>query len=88
MLFRSCDAYEIHGERTNEFPVPLDRLALAKPVYRTFKGWKRPISDCRKPADLPKEARAYIDAISEYLQTPVQLCSVGPARDQTVVFDR
>lgn len=82
-----CEAYEIDGERTNEFPVPLKRLAKCKPVYRTFPGWKRDLTACRKPADLPKEARAYIDAIAEYVDVPLLLCSVGPARDQTVFFE-
>lgn len=82
-----CEAYEIEGERTNEFQVPLDQLAKCKPIYRTFPGWKRDISHCRAVTDLPNEARAYIDAITQYLQVPVQLCSVGPERDQTVIFD-
>jgi adenylosuccinate synthase len=82
-----CEAYEIEGERTNEFAVPLDKLAKCKPVYRTFPGWKRDISCCRNVADLPNEARSYIDAITQYLQIPVKLCSVGPERDQTVIFD-
>ena len=82
-----CEAYEIDGERTNEFAVPLERLAKCKPVFRTMPGWKCDISGCRKPADLPAPARAYIDAIAEYLLTPVKLCSVGPERDQTVFFD-
>lgn len=82
-----CEAYELDGARTNEFPVPLDRLARCKPIYRVFPGWKRDVSRCRAVADLPNEARAYIDAITQYLQVPVKLCSVGPERDQTVIFD-
>lgn len=82
-----CEAYEIDGERTDEFAVPLDRLALCKPVYRTLPGWKRDLRGCKSAADLPKEARAYIDAISEYLQVPVKLCSIGPERDQTILMD-
>lgn len=82
-----CEAYEIDGERTNEFAVPLDKLAKCKPVFRTMPGWKKDISGCRTAADLPKEARAYLDAISEYLQVPIKLCSVGPERDQTIRMD-
>lgn len=81
-----CEAYELDGDRTREFPVDIHRLARAKPIYRKLPGWKRSIRDCRAPTDLPREARAYIDAISDYLQVPVKLCSVGPEREQTVMF--
>lgn len=81
-----CEAYEIDGERTRDFPVRLERLARCRPVYRRFQGWNRPIRQCRRPSDLPKEARAYIDSIGEYLDVPVALCSVGPDRDETVLF--
>lgn len=84
---KMCVAYEIDGEQTNEFAVPLDKLAKCKPVYRTFPGWKQDIRHCRKPEELPKEARAYVDAIAEYLGVQVLLCSVGPERDATVLFE-
>lgn len=82
-----CEAYEIDGERTTEFAVTLDRLAKCKPVFRTMPGWKQDLSGCKKLEDLPKQARAYLDAISEYLRVPVKLCSIGPERDQTIVCD-
>lgn len=81
-----CHAYDIAGQRTDEFPVNMVDLARCQPVYKTFPGWKRDIRGCRKPADLPPQARAYLDAVAEYLNTPVQLCSVGPDREQTVYF--
>lgn len=83
---RFCEAYEIDGERTRDFPVSLDRLGKAKPVFRTIPGWQKDISGCRRLADLPPEARTYLDAIAEYLQVPVRLCSVGPEREQTVMM--
>jgi adenylosuccinate synthase len=82
-----CDAYEIDGVRTTEFPVPLDRLARARPIYRTLPGWKVPIDGCRRPDDLPAQAREYVRFIERFVGVPVGLVSVGPARDQTVRFD-
>ena len=79
-----CEAYRIDGERTDEFAVGIDRLARCEPVYRTLSGWNRDISGCRRPADLPREARVYLDTIAELLDAPVRLCSVGPDRDQTI----
>ncbi|HVJ69599.1 MAG TPA: adenylosuccinate synthase [Caulifigura sp.] len=78
-----CEAYEIDGERTTDFPGQLCNLAKAKPVYRTLKGWKTNIQGVKKIADFPKEARAYIDTIAELVGRKVEIVSVGPDRDQT-----
>jgi adenylosuccinate synthase len=82
-----CEAYEIDGERTDEFQPCVLRLAKCKPVLRTMKGWKREIRPCRSAAELPAEARAYIDAVTELLGVPARLCSVGPARDETIFLE-
>lgn len=81
-----CFEYEMGGERTNEFPVFADLLEKAKPIYRTFPGWKSDLRSCRKPGDLPKAARAYLDAIAEYLAVPIKVASVGPAREETILL--
>ncbi|MEZ6054237.1 MAG: adenylosuccinate synthase [Planctomycetaceae bacterium] len=79
-----CEAYEIDGERTTDFPSHADNLAKAKPVYRTLPGWKTDITAIRKLSDLPKEARAYLDAVAELIEFPVEIVSVGPDREQTM----
>ncbi len=79
-----CEAYEIDGERTTDFPSHVEDLAKAKPIYRTVKGWKSDISQIKKLADLPKGTREYVDAICELLELPAYLLSVGPDRDQTI----
>ncbi|MEW4531411.1 MAG: adenylosuccinate synthase [Maioricimonas sp. JB045] len=79
-----CEAYEIDGERTTDFPSHIDELARAKPVYRTLPGWKKDITGVRKLSDLPSEARAYIDCVGELVGAPVEIVSVGPDREQTV----
>jgi adenylosuccinate synthase len=82
-----CEAYEIDGERTTDFPSQICDLAKAKPVYRTLPGWKRDITGVRKMADFPNEARRYIDTVAELVARKVEIVSVGPDRDQTVVVD-
>jgi adenylosuccinate synthase len=80
-----CEAYEIDGERTTDFPSQLVDLAKAKPVYRTLPGWKQDITGVRKLADFPPQARKYIDAIAELVDRRVEIISVGPDRAQTVI---
>jgi adenylosuccinate synthase len=36
-------------------------------------------------ADLPAAARRYVDRLSELLELPVSIISVGPDREQTIV---
>jgi adenylosuccinate synthase len=80
-----CEAYEIDGERTTDFPSHVEELAKVKPVYRTLPGWKRDITGVRKLADLPPAARAYVETIAALLAAPVEIVSVGPDREQTIL---
>ena len=80
-----CEAYEIHGERTTDFPSHVDDLQAAKPIYRTVPGWKQDITGIRKFSDLPKGARQYVETISELIAKPVAFVSVGPDRAQTMI---
>ncbi|MGL4463389.1 MAG: adenylosuccinate synthetase, partial [Planctomycetia bacterium] len=82
-----CEAYELDGERTTEFPVNLETLARCKPIYRMLPGWKTDVGGCRTPADLPANARRYLDAVCEAAGVPPALASVGPKREQTILFD-
>lgn len=59
-----CTAYEIDGQRTEEFPNG-DKLTRAKPVIEYMKGWKCDISSCRTMDSLPDAAREYIDYIEK-----------------------
>ena len=79
-----CEAYEINGQRTTDFPSHLEDLAAAKPVYRTVPGWRKDVSDVRRLEDFPAAARSYIDTIGRLIGYPVEIISVGPDREQTV----
>jgi adenylosuccinate synthase len=80
-----CTAYEIDGERTTDFPSHVESLAKAKPVYQTLAGWKADVCSVRKLADFPKNARTYLDTLGELLGKPVEIISVGPDREQTIL---
>lgn len=80
-----CEAYEIHGERTTDFPSHVEDLAAAKPIFRTLPGWKTDITGVRSLADLPTETRAYLDVVAELVGVPVDIVSIGPDRVQTII---
>jgi adenylosuccinate synthase len=79
-----CMAYEVDGERVDWWPSDADILARAKPIYERFPGWTEPIHDCRSMADLPENARLYVDAVERLSGAPICFVSVGPERHQTI----
>ena len=79
-----CTAYEINGRRVSNFPSHVDDLRLAKPVYEAVPGWREEITHVRQMSDLPKNAVAYLNRISQIIGIPVEYVSVGPDREQTI----
>ncbi|MCG8584549.1 MAG: adenylosuccinate synthetase, partial [Pirellulales bacterium] len=80
-----CTAYEIDGRQVTDFPSHVDDLRKATPVYETLPGWSAEIDHVTDYGDLPPEAHAYLDRVSELIGRPVEVVSVGPARAQTIV---
>ena len=83
---RVCEAYEIDGRRTRDFPSHAEDLAIARPVYRTLPGWKSDTTACRSATDLPPNAKRYAETLAELLGVPLGYVGVGPDREQTVVM--
>lgn len=82
-----CVAYSLRKDTIEEFPQICDDFASCEPVYEELPGWKKDISGARKLEDLPVEARDYLDFISGKAGVPVELISVGPERQQTILLD-
>ncbi|GGJ89470.1 adenylosuccinate synthetase [Pilimelia anulata] len=80
-----CVAYEIDGERVEQMPTTQTDYHHARPIYEELPGWFEDISGARSEADLPANARAYIDRIEELCGARVSLIGVGPARDENVL---
>ncbi len=81
---RICTAYEINGERTQDFPGQVSRLQQAKPVFEELPGWEEDISTCTQWSQLPKSAQVYFERIEELIGVPISIVSVGPGREQTI----
>ncbi len=81
-----CVAYEIEGERTEEFPTDMVSFSKARPVYRELPGWKGSVKGADRREKLPKEAVAYLEFIAESLGVKLFLVSTGSERKETVVF--
>lgn len=80
-----CVAYELEGERIDYFSGIPSVLARCKPIYEELAGWQTSLEACRRYDDLPAAARAYVERLEALTGVPMDLISVGAARDQTIV---
>jgi adenylosuccinate synthase len=79
-----CTAYRVDGKLYDMMPGNLDLLDRVEPVYEELPGWQTEVNECRDYNALPDNARRYIEKMSEIAETPVELVSVGPGREQTI----
>ena len=72
------------GTLTTKLPSCAADWKDLRPEVRMFKGWDttRGVTD---PANLPAEARAYLDALMESVQVPLTYLSTGPDRAEGYV---
>ena len=80
-----CVAYELDGQRLETPPVRIEDWERVTPIYEDWAGWQQDISGVRRWQDLPANARAYLDRLSEALELPIRMAGVGPDRSQTLV---
>jgi adenylosuccinate synthase len=83
---KACVAYSIDGKEVLDFPADADTLSKTVPVYKTFKGWDSPLSGITRLEDLPKEARAYISFIEEFLGVGFCVISLGSDRNAAIAL--
>lgn len=82
---RVCVAYE-DGRRTyRNFPAVPHILEACRPVYEDFPGWTEDITQVRTWEELPANAKDYLHFIEELTSVPVEIVSVGPEQDMTIV---
>lgn len=81
-----CTGYKYQGQLLQEYPASLDVLEHVEPVYEEMPGWKTDISGCQSYDELPEAARHYVERISELVEVPLGIVSVGPNRSQTIIL--
>ncbi|MCB0282919.1 MAG: adenylosuccinate synthase [Calditrichae bacterium] len=79
-----CTSYKYKHEELEWIPADENIFSAVEPVYKTFKGWNRPVDTCTSFSDLPDETKEYIAFIEESLEIPVKYISVGQRRDQII----
>ena len=82
-----CTGYDHEGKLLKHFPTSLKVLAACKPVYEALPGWSENIAGIRRFEDLPENAKGYLKRIEALTETPIDIISVGPDREQTMVLN-
>jgi adenylosuccinate synthase len=81
-----CVGYDVNGTRLAEMPMTQTDFHHAVPIYEYLDGWWDDISQVKDPAQLPRNARAYLAALEDMIGAPISAVGVGPRRDQTLLL--
>jgi adenylosuccinate synthase len=83
---RICVAYELDGKQVTTPPVGADRFEQCSPVFIELPGWSESTVGAKSYDDLPKNAKDYLRKIEELCETPIDIISTGPDREETIVL--
>ncbi len=80
-----CTHYLYRGKKIDYVPFSIEDGNVT-PVYETLPGWKEDLTQIKDKADFPQTFKEYIKYIEEKTETPIQIVSVGPDREQTIYW--
>src|SRR5436190_14790058 len=80
-----CVGYELNGKKCESLPSVSHDLRRVTPIYETLPGWKTLTQGVTQLSDLPREAREYVNFLSNQMGVQIGLISTGPERSQTIV---
>ena len=84
---KMCIAYELGGKKIDYLPAAVDDQLKAKPVYKTFKGWKSSTKGIKKFDNLPDNAKKYINELEKFVEAKVSSISTSPERNDTILIE-
>ena len=83
---KMCIAYEINGKKYDYLPASIDNQFTAKPIYKSFEGWKSSTVGIKKFEDLPDNAKNYIKELEKFIGTTISSISTSPERNDTILI--
>ncbi len=84
---RLCVGYNTPQGRVDVLPFGADAVEACTPIYETMPGWRGTTAGVQRWEDLPREAQAYLQRLSEVVGTPISMVSTGPDREETILLD-
>ncbi|QIL79812.1 adenylosuccinate synthase [Diaphorobacter sp. HDW4A] len=83
---RICTGYQLDGQIIDHIPASDAAQQRLQPVFKCFDTWKESTQGLRSWDDLPKQAKALIEAIQTEVGIPVAMVTTGPERDDAIVL--
>ena len=81
-----CTGYMLDGALTDILPMGADEIARCEPVYESMPGWTQSTVGVTDYAQLPGEARRYLERIAQLTGVPIHMVSTSPDRDHTILM--
>ncbi|KAF7561851.1 hypothetical protein G7046_g2275 [Stylonectria norvegica] len=72
------------GEELPSYPADLDALDRAEVVYHEMPGWNTSTENAKTYYDLPKQARAYVEFIENFVDVKIKWIGTGPDRESMI----
>lgn len=74
------------GKQSNILPVGAENLANCEPIYEEIPGWSENTFGIKAFDQLPKAAQNYLKRLQEICETPIDMISTGPDREDTILL--
>ena len=83
-----CTSYrdKRNGKIYTSYPTNISLHKHLEPIYETFEGWKKDISNIKNYNELPQNLITYLKRIEEIVDAKITIISVGPKREQTIML--
>jgi adenylosuccinate synthase len=75
-----------NGNDSNILPTGADDLSCCEPIYEEIPGWSENTEGIKAFDKLPKAAQNYLKRLEEVCETPIDMISTGPDREDTILL--
>ena len=83
---KMCIAYELKGKKIDYLPAAVEDQLQVKPIYKSFKGWKRKTNGIKSFEELPENAKKYVTEMEKFIETKISSISTSPERKDTILL--
>ena len=84
---KMCIAYKLNGKQYDYLPAGAEDQFKIEPIYETFPGWKESTKGIRNMENLPNNAKKYIYAVEDFIETKISSISTSPEREDTILIE-
>ena len=82
-----CVQYELDGKKIDYLPAAVEDQLKIKPIYKNFPGWKKSTRGIKNIDELPENAKDYIYAVEDFIETKISSISTSPEREDTILIE-